>query len=162
MKAASRAVASSSGGSTRMTVAAVAGISASPAIVNSSCWKRGRDGWLSQLTAVGRSPGWRGGYVTSCAGGLIVIFAPQGSTRGISSVRPGIPLSSALCRRGRLRQQARTCDAKRQGTEEHRSGIHQRLRRGACGFLCIICSDSGCGGCSDLRRSPVSLQPRAR
>ena len=56
MKAASRAVASSLGGSTRITVAAVAGSSASPATVNSSCWNRGRDGWLSQLAAVGRSP----------------------------------------------------------------------------------------------------------
>ena len=57
MKAATWALASSLGGNNRMPVAANAGSSASPAMVNNSCWERGRTGWLSQVAAVGRSPG---------------------------------------------------------------------------------------------------------
>jgi hypothetical protein len=55
-----------------MSVAAAAGSSASPATVNSSCWNRGRDDWLSQLAAVGRSLWGRGALVVTGPGFLAV------------------------------------------------------------------------------------------
>lgn len=53
MKAASRAVGSSLGGITRISVAAVAGSNASPAMLRRRPWNRGRDRWLSQVAVVG-------------------------------------------------------------------------------------------------------------